>query len=63
MEVYDGTDKRYIKALKAENKALREWVRWILHLQSGVGKNGGPPSPDEWTECLEQGMEYLRKEK
>ncbi len=51
-----------VDVLKAGNKVLREWMRWILHLQSGVGKNGGPPSSDEWIECLEQGVAYLQEE-
>lgn len=62
MEIHDATYERRIKLLKAENGVLREWMRWVLHLQSGVGKNGGPSSPDEWIECMEQGMEYLREE-
>ena len=59
---YEHASQESLDRLK-KNEALWEWMRWVLHLQSGVGKNGGPPSSDEWIECLEQGVTYLQEEK
>ncbi len=44
--------EKNIKLTRQE--AVVEAANWILHLHHDVGKDGNPPSTEEWEACLEE---------
>ena len=46
----------------SNEKRLRDALNWLVHLHHGVSKGGertGPPSDDEWKQCLQEGKDVL----
>ena len=42
------------KDLEKDRARLFDLLNWLTHLVNGVGKEGGPPSSDEWDDCEAQ---------
>ena len=40
---------------------MEEALDWILHVASGIGKSGGPPSDDEFGAALDAGKAAIAK--
>jgi len=46
----------------SNEERLRDALNWLVHLHHGVSKGGeetGPPSDDEWKQCLQEAKDAL----
>lgn len=47
-------------AARIDAVAVRENLRWILHLHHDIGKSGGRPTDSEWRAALDEGMALVK---
>ena len=49
--------------MTTNEKRLRDALNWLVHLHHGMSKGGeetGPPSDDEWKQCLREAEDVLK---